>query len=145
MSDTLFFHTDEEIAEIVRRLESCDFGKGEFTHAMHLAAAAWFLSRYSPEEALNRMRSALIRLTEKFQVKAYHETLTSFWLRLVLSSMISSGSACSLTDSINRLISQFGNKETVYEYYSRAVLMCDQARQNWVEPDLKLLPCPESR
>ena len=50
MSDTVFFHSDSEIEAMVGRLEVCDFEKGEFTHAMHLAAAAWYLSRHSPEE-----------------------------------------------------------------------------------------------
>jgi hypothetical protein len=73
MSDTIHFHGEKEIESVVRRLESCDFEKGEFTHAMHLAVAAWYVSHYSPEEALSRMRTALVQLTNKFGVKAYHE------------------------------------------------------------------------
>jgi hypothetical protein len=48
MSDTVFFHSDSEIEAMVDRLEICDFEKGEFTHTMHLAAAAWYLSLHPP-------------------------------------------------------------------------------------------------
>ena len=145
MSDTILFSSESEIQEMVRRLENCDFEKGEFTHAMHLAVAAWYLSRYSPQEALDHMRSALVRLTNKFGVKAYHETITCFWLRAVHNFLILQGVERSLTESVNRLSSCFATKDAVYEYYSRDLLMSDAARDNWVEPDLKLLPCPEYR
>jgi hypothetical protein len=133
------FQNDSEIQRIVQRLESCDFEKGEFTHPMHLAVAAWYLSRYSPEEALSRMRTALVRLTNKFGVKAYHETITCFWLRLVHNFLISQEGECAITDSVNGLISRFARKDAVYEYYSRDLLMSDSARSAWVEPDLKLV------
>lgn len=138
MSDTVLFHSDSEIDAMVGRLEACDFEKGEFTHAMHLAAAAWYLSRYSPEEALKRMRSALVRLTNKFGVKAYHETITCFWLRIVHNFLLSQGVESALTNSVNRLASTLASKDAIYEYYSRDLLMSETARHRWVEPDLKL-------
>lgn len=139
MSDTIFFHSEKEIESVVRRLESCDFEKGEFTHPMHLAVAAWYVSRYSPEEALSRMRAALIRLSNKFGIKAYHETITCFWLRMVHNFLVSQEGGYALTDSVNCLVSRFGSKDAVYEYYSRDLLMSDPARSAWVEPDLKLV------
>jgi hypothetical protein len=145
MSGTVLFRSESEIEEIVRRLESCDFEKGEFTHAMHLAVAAWYLSQYSPQEALEHMRSALVRLTNKFGVKAYHETITCFWLRAVHNFLILQGTERSLTESVNQLTNHCAIKDAVYEYYSRDLLMSDAARDNWVEPDLKLLPGPEYR
>lgn len=145
MSGTGLFHNNAEIEEVVRRLEACDFEKGEFTHAMHLAVAAWYLSRYSPDEALTRMRTALLRLTQKFGVKAYHETITCFWLHLVHNFLISQGIESALTDSVNQLASQFGSKDAVYEYYSRDLLMSDAARHNWMKPDLKLLLPTQAR
>ena len=139
MSDTIFFHSEQEIESVVRRLESCAFEKGEFTHPMHLAVAAWYVSRYSPEEALSRMRTALVRLSNKFGVKAYHETITCFWLRMVHNFLVSQKGAYVLTDSVNCLVSHFSTKDIVYEYYSRGLLMSDPARNAWVEPDLKLV------
>ena len=138
MSDTVFFHSDSEIEAMVDRLEVCDFEKGEFTHTMHLAAAAWYLSLHSPEEALNHMRSALVRLTDKFGVTAYHETITCFWMRIVHNFLLSQGVESALTTSVNRLASTLGSKDAIYEYYSRDLLMSETARRTWVEPDLKL-------
>ena len=37
------YHTTAEIKDVVHRFESCQFAKQEFTHAHHLAVAAWYL------------------------------------------------------------------------------------------------------
>jgi hypothetical protein len=137
MSNAIVFHSTDEIETIVNRFEACDFAKGEFTHALHLAVAACYLSRYSAADALSRMRSGLIRLTNKFGVKAYHETMTGFWMRMVQNFLFREGSGCSFPAFLNRLLEECPSKDVVYEYYSRDLLQSDQARSNWVEPDLK--------
>ena len=137
MSNTVVFHSADEIALIVRRLECCDFAKGEFTHALHLVVAAWYASRYTDEEALTRMRSGLLHLTQKFGVKAYHETTTQFWMRISRDFLASEGSGSSLPVSGNRFIEAFGAKDVIHQYYSRELLQSDLAKNNWVEPDLK--------
>src|SRR5256885_15496016 len=77
------YHTTAEIKDVVHRFESCQFAKQEFTHAHHLAVAAWYLHNFTPQEALVRMRTALLRFTSHHGVDAYHETITRFWLLVV--------------------------------------------------------------
>jgi hypothetical protein len=84
------------------------------------------------------MRSALVRLTKKFGVNAYHETITCFWLRIVRNFLLSQGIESALTNSVNHLASRLASKDAIYEYYSRDLLMSETARRTWVEPDLKL-------
>ena len=139
MSNTVQFHSSDEIESIVRRFETCDFAKGEFTHALHLAVAAWYASQYSEDEALTKMRSGLVHLTAKFGVKAYHETITRFWMRVARDFMVSEPTGSSLAGSVNRLIARFAAKETIFQYYSRELLQSELAKSNWVEPDLKLI------
>ena len=137
MFNIVVFRSADEIESIVRRFESCDFAKGEFTHALHLAVAAWYASKYSEHEAVTRMRSGLLHLTNKFGVKAYHETITQFWMRISRDFLASESSGSSLAAAVNRLIEAFAAKDVVYHYYSRELLQSDLAKTNWVEPDLK--------
>jgi hypothetical protein len=137
MSNIVVFRSADEIESVVRRFESCDFAKGEFTHALHLAVAAWYASKYTDEEALTRMRSGLLRLTNKFGVKAYHETITQFWMRISRDFLVSETSGSSLAATVNRFIEAFAAKDVVYQYYSRELLQSDLVKTNWVEPDLK--------
>ena len=137
MCNTVQFHNREEIEAIVRRFENCDFAKGEFTHTFHLTVAAWYRWHFPATEALERMRLGLIRLTGKFGVKAYHETITRFWIRLLDKVLNSEERGHTLTESINRIVSAYGAKDCIYEYYSRNLLLSDSAREGWVEPDLK--------
>jgi len=137
MSNTVVFCSADEIELMVRRFESCDFAKGEFTHALHLAVAAWYAFKYSDEEALIRMRSGLLRLTNKFGVKAYHETITQFWMRMSRDFLASERSGSSLAAAVNRFVEVFAAKDLVHQYYSRELLQSELAKSNWVEPDLK--------
>jgi hypothetical protein len=137
MSNIVVFHSEGEIESIVRRFESCDFAKGEFTHGLHLAVAAWYASKYTDAESLARMRSGLLRLTNKFGVQAYHETITQFWMRIAGDFLVSETSESSLVATVNRLIEALAAKDVVYQYYSRELLQSDIAKNNWVEPDLK--------
>ncbi len=137
MSDTVLFHNSQEIETIVKRFEACDFEKGEFTHALHLAVAGWYVSSYSNDEALARMRSGLLRLSNKFGVKAYHETITQFWMRVSRHFLSSGENATSVVEFVSQLIAAFGKKDVVYQYYSRELLQSEEAKNRWVEPDLK--------
>jgi len=137
MSNSVVFYCNDEIEEMVRRFEACDFERGEFTHAFHLAVAAWYVSTYPEDEALTRMRSGLLRLTNKFGVKAYHETITQFWMRISRDFLALENTGTLLADSVNRLIAAFCKTDVIYEYYSRELLESDSAKGNWMEPDLK--------
>jgi hypothetical protein len=144
MSEAVSFHSAEEIENVVKRLEACAYEKGEFTHALHLAVAAWYVSRYSNDEALARMRSGLLRLTNKFGVKAYHETITQFWMRVSRHFLSSGENTTSVAESVSQLIAAFGKKDVVYQYYSSTLLQSEEAKNSWVEPDLKPISTVDS-
>jgi hypothetical protein len=91
-----------------------------FDHAAHLRLALDYLA------AAPSLETATARMAETLQGKAaaaghpekYHHTVTVFWMRQVAALL---------------------NKELPLEYYSRERLQSDEAREGWVEPDLKLL------
>ena len=135
------YHDSAEIETVVYKLENCEYRKEEFTHPMHLAVAAWYLTRLPYEEALDRMRSALLRFTRHHGVTGYHETITRFWLRLV-ADFLEEPAAPDLASRVNALIECYGNKQILFDYYSREWVMSEEARNGWVEPDLRSLDSP---
>ena len=137
MAFPIRFRNSDEIASVVHKLENCEYRKDEFTHALHLPVAAWYLSHFSREESLDRMRSALLRFTQHHGVTGYHETITRFWLRLTEDFLQQGHPDSPLADRVNELIERFGRKDLLFDYYSRTRVMSDEARNGWVEPDLQ--------
>ena len=136
------FRSEEDVREVVYKFESCQYEKDEFPHFRHLAVAAWYLSHYSPQESLARMRENLLRFTRHHGVTAYHETITQFWLRLVEVRLRSICLDDSLVDRINALVHQLHRKEILFDYYSRECVMSEEARGGWISPDLRELEDP---
>jgi hypothetical protein len=127
--------TDAEILTLVDRLERCLLGKQEFHHRDHLTVAVVYLYSSTLEEAMGRMRNSLKRFAAHHHVEGlYHETLTRFWLDQVEKRL--DRNLC-LEDSVNRVQRQLNDKNLVSEYYSRERIESREAREQWVEPDLK--------
>jgi hypothetical protein len=136
MTSAPYLHLDE-IAAVVHKFENCEYTREGFTHSFHLAVAASYLSHYTPEESLDRMRAALLRFTKHHGIVGYHETITRFWLLLTADFLQQASPASSFTDRVNELIERFGRKELLFDYYTRDRVMSDEARNRWVEPDLQ--------
>jgi len=129
--------TDAEILAMVDRLERCLLGKEEFHHRDHLAVAVVYLYSADIETAMDRMRASLKRFAAHHGVSGlYHETLTRFWLRQV--EMRLDRGQC-LRDSVRNIQQQLSNKNLAFEYYSRHRIDKQEAREKWIEPDLKPL------
>ena len=129
--------TDAEILTLVDRLEHCLLAKEEFHHRDHLAVAVVYLYAAGLETAMDRMRASLRRFAAHHGVtKLYHETLTRFWLLQVNQRLDRSG--C-LKESVREVREQLSNKNLALRYYSRERIDSQEARENWLEPDLKEL------
>jgi len=129
--------TDAEILTLVDRLERCLLAKDEFHHRDHLAVASMYLYSSDFEFALERMRTTLKRFAGHHHVSGlYHETLTRFWLRQVETRL--DRRQC-LAASVSKIQEQLGDKNLAFEYYSRERINSKEARENWLEPDLKEL------
>ena len=139
MIDTVHYSDVMEIESVVKKLESCEYAKDEFTHARHLAVAAWYSTHFPDQQALDKMRSSLLRFTKHHQVKGYHETITRFWLALVREFLRSCRVDSSFSERVNALIQLYRDKNVLFEFYSRDRVMSDHARGVWIEPDLKHL------
>jgi transposase len=129
--------TDAEILTLVDRLERCLLPKEQFHHRDHLTVAVVYLYTCDLETAMDRMRSSLKRFAAHHSVpKLYHETLTRFWLLQVDQRL--DRSKC-LKESVRAIQEKLSDKNLAFEYYSRERMDSKEARETWLEPDLREL------
>jgi hypothetical protein len=129
--------TDAEILTLVDCLERCLLGKEEFHHRDHLTVAVVYLYASDLEAAMNRMRASLQRFAAHHGVTGlYHETLTRFWLQQVEQRL--DRNEC-LSESVRKVLEQLNDKNLVFNYYRRERIESKEAREKWLQPDLKEL------
>lgn len=126
---------DADILTLVDRLERCLLGKEEFHHRDHLTVAVVYLYAADLETAMDRMRSSLKRFAAHHGVTGlYHETLTRFWMKQVEQRL--DRRDC-LSESARKVREQLNDKNLMFEYYSRERIESKEARETWLQPDLK--------
>jgi hypothetical protein len=136
----MYFKDDEEIIELVRRFESCAIRPEDFRHYQHLTVALWYVREFPYDLAAEKMRTGIRRLATAYGKTGYHETITLFWLLIVREFAARSASAESIWELANRLAASCTGKNVIDEYYSADLLSTPEAKERWVEPDLKSLP-----
>jgi hypothetical protein len=137
MRSATIYRSSAEIEAVVRKLENCEYGVHEFGHDKHLAVAAWYVTALGAQEALDRMRASLSRFTAHHGKTGYHETITRFWLEIVADFLQTQDATGSLADKVNRLVGCYPDKNVLFDYYSRELVMSEEARGTWMEPDLR--------
>lgn len=135
------YQNDAEIERVVLGFESCTTGKDGFSHADHLAVAVWYLQNRNETAALTAMRAGLLRFLNHHGIGAdvYSETITRFWILMVLKRVQELGPSLSLTALTNAVVESLTNSRLVFDYYSEGLLKSAEAKCGWVEPDLKAL------
>lgn len=136
------YKTLGEIENLIRAFKECKLPRSEWTHQAHLTVALWYLFYYSDIAAIHCIRTGIQRYNAaagiaNTETGGYHETITLFWIRIVSRFLDAEGASLAMVDLANKLIEIYGNKHLPLQYYSRDRLMSSEARQNWLEPDLK--------
>ena len=134
----MYTHQDEIIAN-VEGFESCRTGKDGFKHKDHLVVAAFYLQQLSLVDAIRRMRTNLLQFLDHHQVdrQKYNETITVFWFELVADLLNKLPPDSTLVEKCNAVMESLDNSALAFEYYSREKLFSDEARTNFIAPDLK--------
>jgi hypothetical protein len=132
--------SDDEIEEVVRGFEDCTTPDSEFNHHSHLIVAFSYLhlSRLTVTQAAERMRAGLYRFLDHHghDRQKYNETITLFWIKLVRSFLDPTDTSRRVADIANELIEACSNSQLIYSYYSKERLLSDEARKEWIEPDV---------
>jgi hypothetical protein len=135
------FATNDEVAALVRAFENASIPASEFTHAAHIAVGLSYLDTFSPEQALERMREKIRAFAARHGVtNLYHETLTTFWMRLLEHVSGTSDLNLPLWRRINLIVEDWTKRRPVEAHYSRELIKSQTARDKWVPPDR--LPIP---
>ena len=135
------YRSIDEIEEIVRRFEACTFGAGQFHHREHLTVVLLYLWKFPMAEAHARMREGLYKFLSHHGHgrRKYHETITIFWLKRVRALVDDAEEGLSPVEVANKVMEACREARLVFAYYSRELIDSDEARENWIEPDLKAL------
>jgi hypothetical protein len=148
------FESNAEVAALVEAFETATIPSSEFKHAAHIAVALSYLAKLPPNEALARMREKLRHFAAVHHVdNLYHETLTTFWMRLLdhaartynvdpprRRSPQRPKADLPLWRRINLIVARWGTSAPVVAHYSRELIASKGARETWVPPDRLPLP-----
>ena len=130
-----------EDLEFRAQVESCKFPVGEFDHSAHLKLAYVYLVENDIETAHNLMRDTLRSFLNHNGVdpSKYHETMTRAWIlavRLFIEATPDTESADSFIEQNPEML----DSKIMMTHYSAEVLFSDEARSEFVEPDLSPIP-----
>jgi hypothetical protein len=131
------FARDGEVAALVDAFENATIPAAQFTHVAHIAVGLSYLSQLSPEAALQRMREKIRAFAAHHgAAHLYHETLTTFWMRLLdhLNQVYQVDQP--LWRRINLIVAGWGNRQPVEAHYSRELISSKAARETWTPPDV---------
>ncbi len=131
-----------DIETFVRQFETCTLPKPRWTHQAHLLVGLWYLSRHAIAEALDivreRIRAYNVAVgTANTDNSGYHETLTRLYLYAIAEHK-ERNSGESLPHSLALLLeTPLARSDWPLQFYSRERLFSVQARNEWIEPDLR--------
>jgi hypothetical protein len=134
-------HLSMSDREFCAAFEAGAFAPADFSHRAHVRLAYVYLAESDVALALERMRAALVSFLSHHGIPAtkYHETLTRAWLLGVNHFMHRSPEASSADDFIDRNPPLLDAK-IMLTHYSADLLFSDQARADFVEPNLDPIP-----
>jgi len=121
--------------------EAGAYAPADFSHRAHVRLAYVYLAESDVGVARERMRTALVGFLAHHGIPAakYHETLTRAWILAVHHFMHRSPEASSADDFIERNPLLLDSK-IMLTHYSADLLFSDQARVEFVEPNLDPIP-----
>lgn len=135
------FESKDRLTEFVRGFEAGTWPYQSWTHAAHVAMAAWYLQTLPEGEVVDHVRKAIRHYNECVGVpntpdRGYHETLTVFWLDTVGKFLKQQPAIHDPLDGVLAAVAEFGEKRDLFRrYYSFDVVASREARATWMAPD----------
>ena len=141
MSDeaTIEYASDAEIEALVARFESCELPPDEVSHRAHVAMSAWCFLKLPEPQAAARIYDGLQRYVKWHHIDIYNETITWFWIKLIGKAVASLDATRPAFAVVNEVMARLGDSRMIFAYYTRERLQSDEARHQWIEPDLQPL------
>ena len=129
---------DDEV--FLSRFEDCTLPASAWTHFAHIRIAWLYLAQDDPDTALKRICGEILRYNTEVLLRRhkYHETVTVAFARIVSDRMQALQTWQQFADGIDDILDPA--TPVLMTYYSGEPLFSDEARQNFVEPDIRHLP-----
>ena len=135
-------HLTSADIEFKMQVEACTFPIPNFDHRAHLRLAYVYLVENNTDEAIQKMRNALLVLLKSAGIDPsakFHETLTKAWVLAVQHFMSHTEESKSADIFIDKNPEMLDSK-IMMSHYSAEVLFSDKARSEFVEPNLDPIP-----
>jgi hypothetical protein len=131
------------------QFENCTFPHEQLGHREHVKLAYLYLRQQPLEMAIDRMRASLQVYAAHHGApdtldRGYHETITLVWMRLVQFTLEEYGPAAS-ADQFYDQHPQLWQSKVLRLFYSRDRLQTWEAKRQFVDPDVAVLPKPRAR
>jgi hypothetical protein len=126
----------------MRAFETATLGYEEWTHEAHLRMAWNYLTLHGREKATPIIREGVRHYIDQNYGKVknvYNETITLFFIHVVHTAMLQSGS-CRTFEEFLAASPDLSDPQLLSRHYSLSRVHSSQARNSWLEPDLKPLP-----
>lgn len=135
------FKTTEADIEFKNHMESCTYPALDFSHRAHLRLAYIYLSENDADKSSELMRVTLNRflIHNGVDPAKFHETLTRAWILAVHHFMNRTRDSKSADEFISMNPEMLDTK-IMMTHYSAEVLFSDEARTEFVQPDLDPIP-----
>ena len=129
-----------ELRRFVEAWKAGRLPKAEWTHAAHVAMAAYFSFDHAGEATFAIMKAGILHHntsvgTPNTEDNGYHETLTRFWAGEI-GAFIRTGRFTSRLEAVRAAVAAFGgDRDRFRQFYSFDVVRDRRARREWVAPD----------
>lgn len=132
--------SESELQRFVEVWKAGRLPKPAWTHAAHVAMAAYFAFDHTADATFAIMKAGILHHntsvgTPNTEDNGYHETLTRFWAGEI-GTFIRAGRFASRLDAVRAAVAEFGgDRDRFREFYSFDVVRDRRARREWVAPD----------
>lgn len=133
-------YSETEILNMIRLFEARTLPEDQFTHDAHIIVACWYLFENKGHETFKTVKQHIIAYkaaNSTGDAKAFHETLTRFWL-LVVREFLNVHKPVTIEVALNKLLmTELSEKSLPFQFYSRERLFSASAIESWMEPDVQ--------
>jgi hypothetical protein len=125
--------------QFLAAFEAGQIANQNFHHRDHLRLAWIQIRRLGLERASDAVAGAIRQFAARHgHADRYHETMTRFWLRVVGLGI--NRHPTLPFDDLLAAEPHLLDKNLPYRHWSRERMGSDEARRQWMEPDIRLMP-----
>jgi len=125
--------------QFLAAFEAGKIANRDFHHRDHLRLAWIQIRRLGVDRAAQAVAGAIRQFASRHgHADRYHETMTRFWVRAVGLGIDSHPTLA--FENLLAAEPHLLDKNLPYRHWSRELMGSDEAKRQWIDPDLRLMP-----